>query len=498
MHSAMTPLAAMRNRRWPRHAALAALGLSLLAVYGLATRHGPALADEFIYLAGARHLATTGSLDARYYDANAILRQGHPHQDNHSPGYVILLGGLTWLFKGSYWTAVALGAAAYLSAPFLVGSLSRRLGFDERAAWVAGALVLVLPPFLPYVYWALAESVLPSLFLLTLVVAARSEGGLRGGFATGLLFGFTFLVRESALFGLPAVLALLKSRRAVAAALVAAVLFGVFVYAPLGRRRSAGASNFWDPSSGKEFGFQVVKAAREGDLPGAIRGALARARGNLDELASGSTNVERGILLALALLPALAVTRWREWSPRQRLFLAALLAGWLGIVGVMTCVYVLARWAGFRYILFLAPPFLPFLAVPARRLRYVPVVAFALFSIGLDLGVFRILTDFKVSRQKRQSGIAAYVERYLDPRGLVRIALPNGWLFGLKHYPVEVISSLPEGGAELRMLERAVWFDALVLPGDTELQEEMKGRAKYRRLNGEDVNPPLLVYRRLR
>jgi hypothetical protein len=69
---------------------------------------------------------------------------------------------------------------------------------------------------------------------------------------------------------------------------------------------------------------------------------------------------------------------------------------------------------------------------------------------------------------------------------------------GLTHYPVEVISSVPDHGGELRLLERALWFDVLVLPGDTPLAGEMEGRLKYRRVNGDDPEPPLLIYRRLR
>ena len=53
--------------------ALAALAAALLAGYGFLTRWGPALADEYVYLSGARHFARTGSLDARFYDARAIL-----------------------------------------------------------------------------------------------------------------------------------------------------------------------------------------------------------------------------------------------------------------------------------------------------------------------------------------------------------------------------------------------------------------------------------------
>src|SRR6188508_2397310 len=114
--------------------ARAALAAALVAGYGLLTRWGPALVDEYVYLSGARHFALTGSLDARFYDVRAILARGHPHQDVHSPGYVILLGALTALVRGGYGTAVGLNAAAFVASALLVFVLARTLGLDERAA----------------------------------------------------------------------------------------------------------------------------------------------------------------------------------------------------------------------------------------------------------------------------------------------------------------------------------------------------------------------------
>src|SRR5258705_10468766 len=64
---------------------------ALLAAYGASARLGPALADEFIYLSGARHFAATGGLDAPYYDPTAILPPGHPPPDVTAPRYGILL-----------------------------------------------------------------------------------------------------------------------------------------------------------------------------------------------------------------------------------------------------------------------------------------------------------------------------------------------------------------------------------------------------------------------
>jgi hypothetical protein len=46
-------------------------------------------------------------------------------------------------------------------------------------------------------------------------------------------------------------------------------------------------------------------------------------------------------------------------------------------------------------------------------------------------------------------------------------------------------------------LERAVWFDVLVVAPGTELQQDTDGRVRYERLNPEP-DPPLVIYRRLR
>jgi hypothetical protein len=483
-------------------AAILVLALALLAGYGSLIRHGPALADEFIYLSGARHFSLTGSLDARYYDTHAILRQGHPHQDNHSPGYVLILGLLMKVVRGGYWTAIALNVAGYLAGALLVHALARQLGRTPAQARLAAVLFLLLPGLLPYVFWAMAEVVLVTLFLAALVCAARLGHGLAGGVLSGLLFGSAFLVRESALFGGLAVLSLLRGRRAVSGFLGASLAFGLLVYAPLSARRSEGASNFWSPTSGTALGFQVVQAGQRGELLTLAKLGAARVAMNLGELfAAATTHTERGILAAFAMLPLWALSRWRELGERERRFLLALSLGWLGIVAVMLCVYVVARWAGFRYLLFLAPPFLPYAVLPRRDNglgRWIFPALLAGLSLTVNAGVFSILNPFKISRQRRQEGITRYVEEHLGPVRVSRIALQNGWLFGLKYYPVEVISSVPETGGELRVLEQKVWFDYLVLPGDSPLGAEVDGRLRYRRLNLAEPEAPLLVYRRLK
>ena len=467
----------------------------LLVGYGLAVRQGPALADEFVYLGGARHFARTGSFDARYYDADAILRRGYPHQDVHAPGYVIILGAFELVAGAGNAAAVALNVAAYLAAALLAYALARALEVDPGRARTVGLLMLLLPGVLPYVYWAMPETVLVAIVLAALVLAAGGEDRPWRALAAGAVLGLGFLVRESTLFALPALMGLLRGR-ARRAALASFVVLLLLVYAPLSRHRAPGGANFWAPSSGRAFGFEAVQAARGGRVAAAAALVGRRVRMNAAELVGPSTTwTERGILATFAALPILALARWPAHSPRARRYLIGLLVGCGALVALLFGVYVVAQWSGLRYALFLMPGFLPLVLPEGRRARAV-VGALVASGLLLLLGVRAIFNDYKVSRQKRQAGIADYVERYV-PAPPERIVLANGWLYGWRHYPAEVVSSLPDGEA-LRKLERAVPFSYLVVPAGSALQQDTETRGRYERVNAADPDPPLVIFRRLR
>ena len=483
---------------------LAGLAAVLLLGYGLVTRHGPALADEYVYLAGARHFALTGSLDARFYDAQAILLRGHPHQDVHSPGYVILLGFLMSLVRGGYRTAVALNIAAYLASALLVHQLARGLGFGGRAARCSGALYLILPAYLPFVFWAMPEAILGMLFLGALVLAVRWGDRAAGAVLAGLVLGLGFLVRESFAFGALAAMAILRDRGKLRPFLATLALCIVLVHLPLSRDRAPGGVNFWadPPATAKPGGFAAVHAAQRGDLSRAFALGWDRLRSNVRRT-SEATATEKGILALFILLPLWALAGHRAGGPLARRFLLGLAAGWAALLVCLLFLFVVGRWAGFRYLMFLMPGFLPWagrtLEVPGPAFgRWAFPAATALACLTLDASVLEIHNQYKASRQQRQERLSGYVERYIGARPLTRVALPDGWGFGLRHYPAEVISSLPEGGGQLRALERAVWFDYLVLPGDSPLADEWDGRLRYLRVNRDDPEPPLKIYRRLR
>ncbi len=474
---------------------IAAAAALLLAAYGASVRQGPALPDEFVYLAGARHFARTGGLAARYYDASAILRSGHPHHDVHAPGYVVVLGALSLLAGPGVAAAVALNAVAYVASGLLVYALARALDMEPARARLAGLLALTLPGVLPYVYWTMAETVLTALVLAALVLAARAEDRAGPGAAAGAVLGLAVLVRESAVFALPALLALVRGRpRRMALAAFAA--FVVLVYAPLSRDRAPGGANFWAPSSGSAFGYEAVQAAGHGRAVAAARLVGRRIATNAAELlAPGTTWTERGILGTYVIVPLVALSRWRSHPPRARRYLAGLLAGYGAVLALLFGVYVVAQWSGYRYALLLVPPFLP-LVLPRGRAAWAVAGALAAAGAVLVLGARVVFNDYKASRQKRQAGIADYVERYV-PAAPERIVLPSGFLYGWRHEGTEVVSSLPDGEG-LRRLERAVPFAYLVVPGGSPLQHDTETRLRYERVNLDDPEPPLVIFRRLR
>lgn len=74
----------------------------------------PALADEFVDQAAARRFADTNSLDLDHYYTDAILAIGQPHQDAHSPGYLMALGAAGRILGPGYGSAVALNMGSLL------------------------------------------------------------------------------------------------------------------------------------------------------------------------------------------------------------------------------------------------------------------------------------------------------------------------------------------------------------------------------------------------
>jgi len=162
------------------------------------------------------------------------------------------------------------------------------------------------------------------------------------------------------------------------------------------------------------------------------------------------------------------------------------------LVFSMVGIFVVPPWSGIRYLMALGPPFLVVLA--GRRLALAAIVA---ASIGTTVSALQIFNGYKTSRQRRQEVMTAYVDRYVPP-GQSRVTFIAGYHYGWHHYPVEVIANAPEEEEPMRALAQAIWFDYLILPADSPIVGRLDKRARYERLNGDDREAPLLIYRRLR
>jgi hypothetical protein len=69
--------------------------------------------------------------------------------------------------------------------------------------------------------------------------------------------------------------------------------------------------------------------------------------------------------------------------------------------------------------------------------------------------------------------------------------------YGFTRYPVEVIWSPPADARELARLERAIDYDFVALPSRSRLRPAFVGNPRYVRVNKEDRDAELLIWRRL-
>jgi len=478
---------------------LVALAAVLSLAYGLNVRHGVALSDEYVYIVGARYFADTGSLDARFYGTAPILAQGHPHQDMHPPGYVLLLGSLMRLLPFGYWTAAILSFVAYTSGALAVRSLGRSLGVGENEATAAGVLFLFLPGYLPYVYWALPEVVVGAL-LVGIVAAAGLVRSRPAAAATGAAFGMALLVRESVMFGLPAILVMAAARKRWKAFTAGAALVILSTYIPLSRHRAEGGTNFWrSTTTDSAFAFDAVRQALAGAPLQALDGMRRQLWTNQAVLSRDFSMTEKAILVLYVALPCACFLRWRSRTELQKRYLAAAAGGFLALVVATAILFAVPPWSGVRYMMLFPPLFLPLLADGLGRAagRWAFLLALAA-GVSLDASVLVTFNAYKASRQERQQRLADYVDRHVGGSSLTRVVLENGWLFGLRHYPAEVISTPPPDFEDLRLLQRALWFDYVVAAPRSSLAAGLDRSARYELVNGGDAEAPLLIYRRLR
>lgn len=449
----------------------------------------PALADEFVYLAGAHRFADTNSLASTYYFTDAILTVGHPHQDAHSPGYVMALGLVTRILGPGYGSALALNVASLLVSLALLWSLAWSLGRPETVRLLTMTAVSI-PVLIAYSSWVMPEWLVLASSLTALWLAVRWGMRPSGAVLCGLALGGCVLIRESGIFLLPALLLLVGASRLRLSLFAGSFLaFHLLVFAPLNAGRPPVVTA---PISGSAGNTGAYRAIREGRPDLAAKEFAGRAERNVKAFPKAGYEQQATLVLLLAI-PALSWMSWGEIAPRARLTLIGLSVGFVAMVVATLIVSDLVGWNGPRYWTILAPAFFALFPAPVNRVRQIALALVLALSVTT---AFSVLVSFRRFKSQGSSiDEVAYFDRYAPPGSYSRVVWQNGYALGLKRYPAEVIVSIPRDLSEYHALKRAVWFDYVVLSNWQDVLDTDEG---YVLANRADPKPLLKVFRRLR
>jgi hypothetical protein len=481
-----------------------ALGLVLLALSVAARFRGRVMQavawpDEAIYLVGARNVLERGTLDTNFYLTYSLLRRGYPHRDVHMPGYVLALSPAVAALGPTLAAASALNVILFAGAAALVYAVARGVLPDHTQAVAAAALFTVLPPFPGYLYVAYPEIVVAFVFLAGLAVLVHARSPATAALA-GVLFASGALFRETLLVAAPLYLVRLPPRLRWRAFTPAALATLALVVAPFARDRAVHPNALY-PS--------VVEDALRTDRPLA---ALARAifgnvMVNLRATADmdPAMRAEDAMLALVALLALAAALGSRRLPPEGRRLALATLASLALLTSAVLALYVVRErggvWGGVRAYMAWMPLLLvlamPLLFAPRRRAVSAALAgAVAAGALALDLWQVRFFNRYKGSDLEDQARAAAYLARYIDPYKPHRIAA-RAFLYGLEHYPVEVIWSLPRDGRELAALNQAISYEFLAIHEKSALRPVLLDNPRYLRVNKDDRGAEFLIWRRL-
>ncbi len=136
------------------------------------------------------------------------------------------------------------------------------------------------------------------------------------------------------------------------------------------------------------------------------------------------------------------------------------------------------------------------LARSAPRTRNGVALAAAALFVLLDARQLYAFLRYKSSDHEDQRRYADYVAGY-TAREQPRRILGRLFLYGLDHYPTEIIWSPPRDYPELRALEDALPFDYVVINDRSPLRLHLIRNPRYVRVNREDRAAELLIFRRL-
>ena len=455
--------------------------------------------DECIYLAGARNLNERGTLATNFYLTYSILARGYPHRDVHMPGYLLSLAPFVRALGPTLAAGAAQNATLFVACVALVYSIARSLLADDLGAAIAAGLFALLPPFAGYLFVVYPEIVVGFVFLAGIAWLLRGSGTLHAAVA-GVLFALGALFRETLLAAFPIYAARISRRDMLRGFLPATLLTLLVVVAPLSRDRAVHPNALY-PS--------VFEQAKRSPRPvkTLVRALRNNVRQNL-QLASQAdpwTSAEDATLLFLAGLLAAAAVGARSLPPKERRVAWGTLASMALLSAAVLVLYVVrARggvWGGVRVYMAWAPLLLVFsvpllLRSPSRLVTGALVAVLAVGFAAMDRRQVRFFNHYKKSdledQRRNELYIAGYIDRYRPQRIVSR-----SFTYGLSHWPVEVVWSLPADYDELTGLEQAIAYDFLIIHEKHPIRPYLIQNPRYVRINKDHKGAEFLVWKRL-
>jgi hypothetical protein len=343
------------------------------------------------------------------------------------------------------------------------------------------------------------EWVIALVFLAGLAWLLRGQG-LAHAAVAGAIFALGALFRESLLLAFPLYLARIGRRELLRAFLPAFFATLALAVAPFAVGRAVHPNALYPA---------IVETSRRSSAPVSALWAslVANVDQNLRLLAQArpTESPEDAALALFALLAVAAVAGSRYLPEPSRRFSRAVFLSLALLVVAMFALYVVRLrggvWGGVRALM----PWAPLLLVLATPLLFRPrraslstalVVATAAGFIALDRQQIRFFNDYKSSDLERQERQAEYLGRYMD-RDHPRRIMARAFSYGFTRYPVEVIWSPPADARELARLESAIDYEFVALPSRSRLRPALVGNPRYVRVNKEDGDAELLIWRRL-
>jgi hypothetical protein len=455
--------------------------------------------DECIYLVGARNIVERGTLDTNYYLTHSILLRGHPHRDVHLPGFIFALAPFVRAFGTTLAAGVVLNVLAFLASTVLVYAIARRVLQDDAQALTAAALFTLLPPFPGYLAIVYPEHAVALALLAGLACLVRG-GGTGHAALAGAIFAAGALLRESLVLAAPFFLAWIPRKALLRGFLPAALATLLIVVFPFARERAIHPNALY---------VGALEEARRSDAPVAtlVGTLLGNVETNLALLARADplSNPEDTTLLFIVLLVLAAAAGVRNMPPQGRRLAVGAFTSFALLTLAILPLYVIRErggvWGGVRACMALLPVFLvlatPLLFRSARRsVRVALILATAALFGSLDAGQIRFFNRYKGSDHEDQDRHARTIARYVDAHRPRRI-VARSFLYGLTHYPVEVVWGLPKDHAELVALEQAIPYDFMVIHWKSPLRLFFVRNPRYQRVNRDDRDAEMLIWRRL-